>query len=41
MKTNQSECSWALGPTTCAPQPKILKSIARQIKAKGIVSEHE
>ncbi|MBA2585519.1 MAG: immune inhibitor A [Chthoniobacterales bacterium] len=41
MKTNQSEYLWALGPTTCAPQPKILKSIARQIKAKGIVSEHE
>ena len=41
MNTNQSENLWIFGPTTCAPQAKILKSIARQIKAKGIVSEHE
>ena len=41
MKTNRSTEIYALGPTACAPNPKVIKSITKQIKENRIVSVQE
>lgn len=41
MKTKRSAEIYALGPTACAPNPKVIKSITKQIAESGIVSAQE
>lgn len=40
---NSTTCSrlHALGPSVCMPHPKVLKKIAKEIDAEGLVSAHE
>lgn len=41
MNPNTSPEIYALGPTACAPNPKVIKSIAKQIAEQRIVSAQE
>ena len=41
MKPSTSTHIYALGPTACAPNPKVIKSITKQIAENGIVSSQE
>ena len=41
MKSKTYSRLHALGPSVCAPHPKVLRKIAKEIDAEGIVSAHE